>query len=62
MYASAVCEASGMLGQQYVDVESMVWDVSKWCVRSAVCWVSGVGSMVCMVSDIQGHCVNVSAM
>ena len=47
---SVVCEASGMLGQQYV--ESMVWEVSKWCMRSAVCCVSGVGSMVCMVSDM----------
>ena len=45
---SVVCEASGMLGQQYV--ESMVWEVSEWCMRSAVCCVSGVGSMVCMVS------------
>ena len=43
-----VCEASGMLGQQYV--ESMVWEVSEWCMRSAVCCVSGVGAMVCMVS------------
>ena len=38
---SVVCEASGMLGQQYV--ESMVWEVSKWCMRSAMCCVSGVG-------------------
>ena len=43
-----------MLGQQYV--ESMVWEVSEWCMRSAVCCVSGVGSMVCMVSDMQDHC------
>ena len=45
---SVVCEASGMLGQQYV--ESKVWEVSECCMRSAVCCVSGVGSMVCMVS------------
>ena len=44
---SVVCETSGMLGQQ--NVESMVWEVSEWCMRSAVCCVSGVGSMVCMV-------------
>ena len=43
-----VCEASGMLGQQYV--ESMMWEVSEWRMRSAVCCVSGVGSMVCMVN------------
>ena len=47
---SVVCEASGMLGQQYV--ESMVWEVSEWYMRSAVCCVSDVGSMVCMVSDM----------
>ena len=35
-----------MLGQQYV--ESMVLEVSEWCMRSAVYCVSGVGSMVCM--------------
>ena len=46
---SVVCEASGMLGQQYV--ESMVREVSEWCMRSAVCCVSGVGSMACMVSS-----------
>ena len=45
---SVVCEVSGMLGQQYV--ESMVREVSEWCMRSAVCCVSGVGSIVCMVS------------
>ena len=45
---SVVCEASGMLGQQYV--ESMVWEDSELCMRSVVCCVSGVGSMVCMVS------------
>ena len=45
---SVVCEASGTLGKQCV--ESMVWEVSEWCMRSAVCYVSGVGSMVCMVS------------
>ena len=55
-----VCGASGMLGQQYV--ESMVWEVSEWCMRSAVCCVSGVGSMACMVSYMCGNCVNVSAM
>ena len=43
---SVVCEASGMLGQQYM--EAMVWEVSEWCMRSAVCCVSGVGSMVCI--------------
>ena len=47
---SVVYEASGMLGQQYV--ESMVWEVSVWCMKSAVYCVSGVGSMVCMVSDM----------
>ena len=31
---SVVCEASGMLGQQYV--ESMVWEVSEWCMWSGV--------------------------
>ena len=41
---SVVCEASGMSGQQYV--ESMVLEVSEWGIRSAVCWVSGVGSIV----------------
>ena len=41
-------DVSGMLGQHYV--ESMVREVSEWCMRSAVCCVSGVGSMVCMVS------------
>ena len=45
---SVVCEASGMCGQKYV--ESMVWEVSEWSMRSVVCCVSGVGSMVCMVS------------
>ena len=45
---SVVCEASGMLGQQCV--ESMVLEVSEGCMMSAVCCVSGVGSMVCMVS------------
>ena len=37
---SVVCEASGMLGQQYV--ESMVLEVSEWCMRSVVCCASGV--------------------
>ena len=45
---SVVCEASGMLGQQYV--ESMVWEVSELCMRLAVCCISGAESMVCMVS------------
>ena len=45
---SVVCEASGMLGQQYV--ESTVRKVSEWCMRSAVCCVSGMGPMVCMIS------------
>ena len=45
---SVVCEASGMLDQRYV--ESMVLEVSELCLRSEVCCVSGVGSMLYMVS------------
>ena len=43
---SVVCEASGMLGQQYV--KSMVWEVSEWCIRSVVRGLSNIwGSVVC---------------
>ena len=41
---SVVCEASGMLIQQYV--ESMVWEVSEWCMRSLVCKVKEVSGIL----------------
>ena len=45
---SVVCEASGMLGQQYV--ESMVWEVSEWLVYE----VSGVLCKWCGVNGMHG--------